>query len=507
MYNGVVLFRLKSTVDLSREVRENLCNDFKSVVGIDNYNVCVIYGSKDIIEFGVKDVSEISQSNIFYLILFSDLLTTRFSGDNYTIEYPYDWSVQRHEKIFTDDPYANSVYKLNTDYMAVVTERGVFHISLTVDLLPIGGSERFKRMVNIVGASPFFLRHLPKCWKTYLLTNGFTNSDYCNHMELLMKIKDEYLQNPWIEYWLEEFSNVLNDDYVFRRINCYYYVYHKKNREFDAKDYFYTRGLYRLLKMRLTDENVIWCREPENIRICEVPILITKITLYNHTINPKYVFMIPDALFVMYQYEFKTIADSETYDCFWESVLNDLNKKSKEPFYNRVSRFSRDAYTYKRSASCRKSEKKMMIDALNHKEEMTYHKQQVEKLTQHISDELETMNKSSEFVKRFPIIDPSEFLVVACKKYTNDDNAITKKTWREFRDTGLLWFINSILHVFGWAIGLSPDPKNPDADFIASINRTKYRGFPETSNTEGYQKVSKYLKDNIDELVKEANED
>ena len=485
MYNGVVLFRLTSTADLNREVIENLCNDFKSVVGIENYNVSIVHGSKDIIEFGVKDTSEISQSNIFYLILFSDLLTTQFSGDNYTIEYLHDLGVQSHEKIFTDDPYANSVYKLNTDYMAVVTERGVFSISLTVDLLPIGGSENFKRLLNIVGASPFFLRHLPKCWKTYLLTNGFTNSYYCNHMELLMKIKDEYLQNPWIEYWLEEFSNVLNDDYVFRRINCYYYVYHKKNREFDAKDYFYTRGLYRLLKMRLTDENVIWCREPENIRICEVPILITKITLYKHTINPKYVFMIPNALFVMYPYEFKTIADSETYDCFWESVLNDLNKKSKEPFYNRVSRFSRDAYTYKRSASCRKSEKKMMIDALNHKEGMP----------------------SSEFVKRFHIIDPSEFLVAACKKYTNDDNAITKKTWREFRDTGLLWFINSILHVFGWAIRLSPDPKNPDADFIASINRTKYRGFPETSNTKGYQKVSKYLKDNIDELVNEANED
>ena len=498
MDNGVVLFRLKSTLDLSREVRENLCNDFKSVVDIDNYNVSVIHGSKDIIEFGVKDASEISQSNIFYLILFSDLLTTRFSGDNYTIEYPYDWSVQRHEKIFTDDPYANSVYKLNTDYMAVVTERGVFQISLTVDLLPVGGSERFKRMVNIVGASPFFHKHLPKCWKTYLLTNGFTNSDYCNHMELLMKIKDEYLQNPWIEYWLEEFSNVLNDDYVFRRINCYYYIYHKNNRAFDAKDYFYTRGLYRLLKKALGDENIIWYREPENIRFCEVPILITKITLYNHTINPKYVFTIPDALFVMYPDELKTITESKTYECFWESVLNDLNKKSKEPFYNRVSRFSRDAY--KRSASCRKSEKKMMIDALNYEEETEYCKQRQEKVVRHISDGLDAIHMSLEWKKRF------DFLDVNSDKDA-EINTITKKTWREFGDTGLLWFINSILHVFGWSIALSPDPKNPDADFIASVNRTKYRGFPETANTKGYQKVSKYLKDNIDDLVKEANED
>ena len=30
-----------------------------------------------------------------------------------------------------------------------------------------------------------------------------------------------------------------------------------------------------------------------------------------------------------------------------------------------------------------------------------------------------------------------------------------RKEWNEFRQTGLLWFINSILHLFGWAIVLS----------------------------------------------------
>lgn len=27
-----------------------------------------------------------------------------------------------------------------------------------------------------------------------------------------------------------------------------------------------------------------------------------------------------------------------------------------------------------------------------------------------------------------------------------------EKTWEDFRESGLLWFINTILHVFGWAI-------------------------------------------------------
>ena len=29
-----------------------------------------------------------------------------------------------------------------------------------------------------------------------------------------------------------------------------------------------------------------------------------------------------------------------------------------------------------------------------------------------------------------------------------------RKNWNEFRETGLFWFINSILHVFGWVIDI-----------------------------------------------------
>lgn len=36
--------------------------------------------------------------------------------------------------------------------------------------------------------------------------------------------------------------------------------------------------------------------------------------------------------------------------------------------------------------------------------------------------------------------------------------------------------------------------------------RVKFRGFAEKNNTDGYIKVSQYLKDNVDELVKEAND-
>lgn len=29
---------------------------------------------------------------------------------------------------------------------------------------------------------------------------------------------------------------------------------------------------------------------------------------------------------------------------------------------------------------------------------------------------------------------------------------VNKKSWEEFKQCGLLWFINTILHTFGWAI-------------------------------------------------------
>ena len=77
-----------------------------------------------------------------------------------------------------------------------------------------------------------------------------------------------------------------------------------------------------------------------------------------------------------------------------------------------------------------------------------------------------------------------------------------KKTWEEFRSSGLLWFINSILHMFGWAIVIEKD----NDKITAYPARVSFRGFPEESNTNGYRKVTQYLKDNIDDLLKEVNE-
>lgn len=77
----------------------------------------------------------------------------------------------------------------------------------------------------------------------------------------------------------------------------------------------------------------------------------------------------------------------------------------------------------------------------------------------------------------------------------------TKKTWQEFRETGLFWWINSILHTFGWAICVEFKDGIITNSFPA---RVKFRGFDEKNNTAGYIKVAEYIKQHADEILEEA---
>ena len=92
-----------------------------------------------------------------------------------------------------------------------------------------------------------------------------------------------------------------------------------------------------------------------------------------------------------------------------------------------------------------------------------------------------------------------------CTEYPekNKENTpmIVEKSWEEFRDSGFLWWVNMILHTFGWAITV----KMKDGKVIdAYPARVKFRGFGEKNNTEGYIKVSQYMKENVSELLEEA---
>ncbi|MGG2081666.1 hypothetical protein [Lysinibacillus pakistanensis] len=64
--------------------------------------------------------------------------------------------------------------------------------------------------------------------------------------------------------------------------------------------------------------------------------------------------------------------------------------------------------------------------------------------------------------------------------------------------------MNSILHVFGWAIVIEIDENTKDFVKVYPA-RVKFRGFSEESTTQGHKRLAKYIKENAEILEQEAN--
>lgn len=79
-----------------------------------------------------------------------------------------------------------------------------------------------------------------------------------------------------------------------------------------------------------------------------------------------------------------------------------------------------------------------------------------------------------------------------------------RKSWEEFRNTGLLFYINQILHAFGWAIMFEMENGKVIDIYPA---RVKFRGFTEEAQNKNYKKISVYMKENSEELLKEISEE
>ena len=83
------------------------------------------------------------------------------------------------------------------------------------------------------------------------------------------------------------------------------------------------------------------------------------------------------------------------------------------------------------------------------------------------------------------------------------ENMITKKDWTEFRNIGLLLFINQVLHVFGWAIVFDMDGEIVKEVYPA---RVKFRGFDNKCTSESYKKITKYMAKNANKLLSEIKD-
>jgi hypothetical protein len=81
------------------------------------------------------------------------------------------------------------------------------------------------------------------------------------------------------------------------------------------------------------------------------------------------------------------------------------------------------------------------------------------------------------------------------------DEMVKEMPMEEFRNSGLLWFINQQLHLFGACIAIEYQDGKPVRMYPAQC---KFRGFSERDNDQGYMNLSKYIQNNAAELVKDC---
>lgn len=82
---------------------------------------------------------------------------------------------------------------------------------------------------------------------------------------------------------------------------------------------------------------------------------------------------------------------------------------------------------------------------------------------------------------------------------------IERRSWREFRESGLLWWVNRGLHLFGWAIVYDFE-KGADTNAEPAsvyVARTKFRGFGKEADADGFKKLTGYMQDHAEELLHE----
>lgn len=76
---------------------------------------------------------------------------------------------------------------------------------------------------------------------------------------------------------------------------------------------------------------------------------------------------------------------------------------------------------------------------------------------------------------------------------------IEKISWEEFRETGLLWWINMQLHLFGISIIFDIEETKNTEFKVNDVYPAKvdYKGFSEKLNDEGYKRLSQYIKEKL----------
>ncbi len=93
--------------------------------------------------------------------------------------------------------------------------------------------------------------------------------------------------------------------------------------------------------------------------------------------------------------------------------------------------------------------------------------------------------------------------------YSTEDklgSMVTRCSWERFRASGLAWWINRILHTFGWALVFAVDPADLSKPTIEQKvvecypARCSFRGFNEQRDAEGFAQVTAHMEETLPRL-------
>lgn len=84
------------------------------------------------------------------------------------------------------------------------------------------------------------------------------------------------------------------------------------------------------------------------------------------------------------------------------------------------------------------------------------------------------------------------------------DKMMNRKTWDHFRNTGMLFLANQLIHAFGWAIVMEFDEVGNFKDVYPA--RVRFRGFSTEVIENSYKNISQYMLENAEELFNESFE-
>ena len=78
---------------------------------------------------------------------------------------------------------------------------------------------------------------------------------------------------------------------------------------------------------------------------------------------------------------------------------------------------------------------------------------------------------------------------------------IEKRSWAEFHNAGLLWWVNRALHLFGWALVAETDKGEITNVYPACC---RFRGFSAEVEDDGFKKLTNHLSERWPEIEEDV---